>query len=310
MPHRLALGAMNFGKRTPEAEARRIVDRALDAGVDWLDTANAYVDGESERIVGRALRGRRDRVRVATKVGFGRVGGKPEGLSRARILAAIDDSLKRLATDYVDVYYLHVPDRATSLEESVAAMGEIVKAGKARSWGVSNYASWQILEMMQIADGANLPRPTIAQQLYCLLHRQLDVEYFAFAKKYGLHTTIYNPLAGGLLTGRHTFDAAPERGSRFEGNALYRGRYWTKPMFDHVEALKGLAKEAGLTMVELAYAWVASRPGVDSILVGPGSLAHLEDALQSVEKSLDDELKKRIDVLYRSTLGTQSDYTR
>jgi aryl-alcohol dehydrogenase-like predicted oxidoreductase len=301
---------MNFGKRTPEPEARRIVDRALEAGIDLLDTANVYVDGESERIVGRAIKGRRDRVRVATKVGFGRVAGRQEGLSRGRILAAIDDSLRRLETDYVDLYYLHVPDHQTPIEESLAAMHELLRAGKARAWGVSNYASWQILEMIHLADAAGMPRPADAQQLYCLLHRQLDVEFFAFAKKYGVHTTVYNPLAGGLLAGKHTFDDASQKGSRFEENKLYQGRYWSRPMFDHVEALKGLAREAGLTLVELAYAWIAGRPGVDSILVGPGTVEHLEDALRAIDKTIDPELAKKIDALYRSTLGTQSDYVR
>lgn len=146
---------MNFGKRTPEVEARRIIDRALERGVNHIDTANAYVDGESERIVGRALAGRRDVVYLATKVGLSRIGGetsglfriggRSEGLSRARILAACDESLSRLGTDVADLYYLHVPDRDTAIEESLSAMAELLRIGKIRGWAVSNYASWQVL---------------------------------------------------------------------------------------------------------------------------------------------------------------------
>jgi aryl-alcohol dehydrogenase-like predicted oxidoreductase len=310
MSHRYALGTMNFGKRTPEAEARRIIDRALEHGITVLDTANAYVDGESERIVGRAVKGRRERVEIATKVGFGRRDGKPEGLSRPRVLAAIDESLARLDTDYVDIYYLHVPDHATPIEETLDAIAELLERGKVRRWGVSNYASWQILEMMHLADARKMARPFIAQQLYNLLIRQLDVEYFAFAKKYGVHTTVYNPLAGGLLAGKHTREAASQRGTRFDGNKLYLGRYWSDVMFDHVEGLKVIANEAGLSLVELAYAWVLARPGVDSVLVGPGTLEHLDAALAALEKGVDDETKKKIDALFRRVAGTESNYVR
>lgn len=301
---------MNFGKRTPEAEARRIVDLALERGVDVIDTANAYVDGESERIVGRAIKGRRDRVRVATKVGFGRVGGKPEGLARARVLAAADESLRRLDVDAIDLYYLHVPDHAVPIEETLDALHALVRAGKVKAWGVSNYASWQMLEMMHLADARELPRPVIAQQLYNLLFRQLDVEFFAFAKKYGVHTTTYNALAGGLLSGKHAGVTAPQAGSRFENNKLYQGRYWTEPMFQHVAGLEAIAREAGLSLLELAYAWLAGRAGVDSILVGPATVAHLEDALAACEKELDDATRVAIDALHRRTLGTLSDHVR
>src|SRR5262249_40608474 len=146
-------------------------------------------------------------VQIATKVGFGRIDGKPEGLSRARILAAIKGSLQRLNTDYVDVYYLHVPDHVTPIEESLEAIHEILDAGKARHWGISNYASWQILEILGLADARNMPRPVIAQQMYNVFIRQLDIEYFPFTRQYPIHTTVYNPLAGGLLSGKHQRDA-------------------------------------------------------------------------------------------------------
>ena len=310
---------MNFGKRTTEAEAHRIISRALDAGITHIDTANAYVDGESERIVGRALAGRRDSALIATKVGLSRIGGtltglfrtggRSEGLSRERILRACDESLERLGTDHVDLYYLHVPDAATPIEESLSAIVELLAAGKIRAWAVSNYASWQILEMIGWCDRNGAPRPVVAQQMYNLLVRQLDVEYFAFAHKYGLHTATYNPLAGGLLTGAYS-PGEPARGSRFDANPTYQKRYWTERLHTEVDEYRRLASELGMSLVTLSYAWLASRPGVDSILVGPGTVAHLDDAIEACSRRLDPAVLSRIDELYRAHQGTDAVYAR
>lgn len=319
-PASIALGTMNFGKRTPEAEARRIVDRAIERGVVVFDTANAYNDGESERILGRALAGRRDRAVVATKVGFGRVDGKPEGLAPERVRAAIDASLSRLGMDHVDLFYLHVPDHATPIERTLEAFDHVVKGGKARHVGVSNYASWQILEMIHFCGAQKLARPAVSQQLYNLLIRQLDVEYFRFARKYGLHTTVYNPLAGGLLSGRYTgADSEALRdadrpktvkGSRFDNNRLYQGRYWSPRMIAFAAELEVIAREHDMTLLELAYAWVAASPGVDSILVGPGSVKHLDEAIDAITKPVSEELRKLVDAAHTRFLGTETTYAR
>jgi aryl-alcohol dehydrogenase-like predicted oxidoreductase len=306
-PVTLALGAMNFGKRTPPAESERIVARALERGITFFDTANTYNDGESEKILGKALRPVRDRVTLATKVGAGRVGGKPEGLSRARILAAIDESLRRLGTDHVDVYYLHVPDHATPLEESLGTMEELRVAGKIGALGVSNYAAWQILDMMN-TPGA--PRPEISQVMYNLLIRQIEVEYLGFSRRHPVHNTVYNPLAGGLLTGRHARTGETEKGSRFDKNRLYQGRYWSDRFFDLVESYRPIAAAEGMSLVELSYAWLAGRPGVDSILVGPASVAHLDAALDACQKSVSPEARERIDAVHRAYLGTDASYVR
>ncbi len=306
----LALGTMNFGKRTPEPEARRIVDRALDLGIEIFDTANAYGAGESERILGRALKGRRDRVAIATKVGFDRVQGKPEGLGRSAIVTAIDASLTRLGTDYVDLYYLHVPDAAVATEESLDAMAEVVRAGKARRVAISNYASWQILEMFHHTGPKGPARPAVAQQLYNLLIRQLEVEYLRFAEKYGLHTTVYNPLAGGLLSGRYVPGAEVAKGSRFDGNKMYQGRYWTARMLELAGAYADVAKDEGMTLVDLSYAWLARSRGVDSILVGPGSVEHLDQAARAVGLVVSTDASKRIDALHTDYLGTETRYAR
>lgn len=222
-PVRIALGAMNFGKRTSEQDSKALIARALELGIRHIDTANAYTDGNSERIVGEAIKGKRDEIVLATKCGFGRVAGKPEGLSRPRLHSAIDESLERLGTDYVDIYYLHVPDHDTPIEETLDGVADLLEDQKIRAWGVSNYGAWQVLEMMHVADARKMPRPIIAQQLYNVLLRQLDVEWFAFARRYELHTIVYNPLAGGLLSGKHVRDGSTQKGSRFDKNRLYQG---------------------------------------------------------------------------------------
>jgi aryl-alcohol dehydrogenase-like predicted oxidoreductase len=301
---------MNFGKRTPEPEARRIIDRAIERGVTLLDTANAYVDGESERIVGRALQGRRDRALIATKVGVGRIGGPLEGLSRGRILTAIDESLGRLGTDFVDIYYLHVPDHATPLEESMDAIAELLASGKIRAWAVSNYASWQVVEMLHIAERRGMPRPVMSQVLYNVLVRQLDVEYFRFARARAVHSTIYNPLAGGLLSGKHARAPEPPKGSRFDRNALYQRRYWSDRFFDLVEAYAEVARTEGMTLVELAYAWLSGTPGVDSILVGPGTIEHLDAAIDACAKRVSAEGRRKIDAIHKDFQGTDASYAR
>lgn len=275
-----------------------------------FDTANAYNDGESERILGRALGRDRANAVVATKVGFGRVGGKPEGLSPESIRRAIAGSLERLGTTWVDVYYLHVPDHATPLDHTLGAVRDLLNAGQAREWGVSNYAAWQILDMSLLADRMGMARPVVSQVIYNLLHRQLDIEYFAYTLEHPIHTTIYNPLAGGLLTGKHLLDAGPAKGSRFEDNALYRRRYWTRPMFERVEQLRAVAHGERLDMVQLAYAWVAARPDVDSILVGPATVEQLDDAIDAVQKKVSPGALTKIDELWREWSGTDTNYVR
>ena len=305
----LSVGTMNFGKRTTREESERIVARAIEAGLLFFDTANVYVEGESERILGRALKGKRDRCFIATKVGVWGLPKNPEGLSRAVVLRAIDDSLKRLGTDYVDAYYLHAPDPKTPIEETVDAMKELLGAGKVRSWGVSNYASWQVLEIDRLCDERGMPRPALSQVVYNLLIRQIEVEYVAFVRRYPIHTTVFNPLAGGLLAGKHRQAEIP-RGSRFDNNKMYQRRYWSSRFFELVDAIALVAKSEGMTPVDLAYAWLAGRPGVDSILVGPASVAQLDDAIVGVAKKLSPEALARLDDMHVAFQGTDARYAR
>jgi aryl-alcohol dehydrogenase-like predicted oxidoreductase len=305
----LAIGTMNFGRRTPAAESERIVARAIDRGLTFFDTANVYNQGESERILGRALEGKRSACLVATKVGLWGIPGLREGLSRTAILGAIDASLARLRTDRIDVYYLHAPDPAAPIEETLDAMKTVLESGKARAWGVSNYASWQILEIFRLSDERGMPRPILSQVIYNLLIRQVEVEYTSFAARYPIHTTVYNPLAGGLLSGKHVEESVTP-GSRFDKNTMYRRRYWTSRFFEYVAVLGEVAREEGMSLVDLAYAWVAGRAGVDSILVGPADVAQLDAAIAGCEKSLSDRARKKLDELSYAFAGTDAKYAR
>lgn len=305
------VGTMMFGKTADEAESKRIVDAALDHGVNFFDTANMYQDGESERILGRALRGRRGECIVATKVGYGRgEQGEEEGTSRHAVLRAIDQSLANLGTDYVDVYYLHRPDYVTPIEETLAAMDEVIRAGKARYFGISNFAAWQSYEVLSLCEGRGWPRPAMTQMIYNLLLRQIEYEYTAFCKKHDLHLTAYNPLAGGLLTGKYATLADEEAGTRFVENRIYRQRYWTQRFFDGMLRLKEIAEELGMSLTHLAINWIAQQDKADSILLGPGNADQLLDGLAAGEATIPEEGMRRIDEFLAEFEGTDAMYAR
>lgn len=268
---RLVLGTMTFGDTADLDTAREMVQVALDAGVTAIDTANGYAGGRSEEILGEVLRGRFDDVSVATKVGIyaGDAGGHPL-LSREGIRPSLEASLRRLGTDRVDLLYLHQPDRSVPLDETASALAELVDEGLVGALGVSNYAAWQVADVEAACDRAGAPRPVVAQQLYNLVARRIEQEYAEFATTHGLATVVYNPLGGGLLTGRHRFDEAPSEG-RFGSSALsqmYRDRYWNRALFDAVEALDGIARQAGLGLPELALRWLLSQDVVTAVLLG------------------------------------------
>jgi aryl-alcohol dehydrogenase-like predicted oxidoreductase len=295
---------MNFGRRTPEAEARRIIDRALDEGVTDVDTANIYADGESERIVGRALAGRRERARVTTKVGA----WKGEGLGAGRVVASLDESLARLSMDFVDVYLLHLPDPATPFEATLDGLSRVLESKKARAWGVSNFAAWQIGELNHLCDARGLPRPAHSQVLYNVAVRQLELEYFAFTRRFPIETIVYNPLAGGLLA-RDPSERAP-KGARLESNALYRKRYGSETMRRFAQRCDGIAKSAGLSLLQLSLAWVFARPGVDVVLLGPASEAHLTQALEASRLRLEPAVAQALDEASRELTGIDASYAR
>ncbi|MFC9431322.1 aldo/keto reductase [Streptomyces sp. NPDC059255] len=275
---RLVLGTMTFGDTVDRAGAAEMLDTALDAGVTGVDTANGYAGGESERILAELLPGRRDRIVLATKAGIphpDQDGHAP--LSAAGMRAALTGSLERLGTDHVDLFYLHQPDRATPIAETLTAVAEFVAEGKILALGVSNHSAWQIAELVRTADEVGAPRPVVAQQLHNLLARRLEEEYVEYAAVTGLRTMVYNPLGGGLLTGRHTFARTPDSG-RFGDSrlaAMYRERYWDERLFAAVEQLTRIASEAGIPLTELALRWLLDRPSTDALLLGGSRTEHL-----------------------------------
>ncbi|RMB82491.1 aldo/keto reductase [Streptomyces shenzhenensis] len=275
---RLVLGTMTFGDTVDREGAAAMLDAALDAGLTGVDTANGYAGGESERLLGELLPGRRDRIVLATKAGIPHPDqGEHAPLSAAGLRAALEGSLKRLGTDHVDLFYLHQPDRSTPLAETLGAVAEFAAEGKIRALGVSNYAAWQISELVRTADDMGAPRPVVAQQLHNLLARRMEEEYAEYAAVSGLRTMVYNPLGGGLLTGRHHFGETPGHG-RFGDSrlaAMYRQRYWDERLFTAVEQLAGVADGAGIPLTELALRWLLDRPSTDALLLGGSRTAHL-----------------------------------
>jgi aryl-alcohol dehydrogenase-like predicted oxidoreductase len=303
---------MTFGAQTDEATARRMVDCCLDGGINFFDTANVYNRGAAEMILGKALGGRREKVILATKV-RGKMGDAPDeqGLSPAAMTKAIDASLKRLGTDYVDLYYLHQPDYALPIEETLAAMQELVRAGKVRFPAVSNYAAWQVCEILWICEKRGYQPYLISQPMYNLLARGIEEAYLPFCQRFGVAVVPYNPLAGGLLTGKHARQSGPRPGTRFDGNKLYLDRYWHDDDFAAVDELRTVAREAGKTLVELALQWLLSQPGVDSIILGASRLEQLEENLKAAEGGrLDQSLLARCDLVWKRLRGITPKYNR
>lgn len=267
---RLVLGTMTFGDTVDATGAAAMVDAALDAGITGIDTANAYAGGRTEPMLAELLRGLRDRVVLATKAGMPHPdAGDHSPLSPAALRASLEGSLRRLDTDRIDLFYLHQPDRATPIADTLATVAKFVTEGKVLALGVSNYAAWQIAELTHTADRIGAPRPVLAQQLYNLLARRVEEEYLEYARTSGLTTMVYNPLGGGLLTGRHRFDE-PGTG-RFGDSALagmYRRRYWDARLFAAVERLSGIADGAGIGLAELSLRWLLGKEDVGALLLG------------------------------------------
>ncbi len=224
---RACMGTMTFGSQTDLADARQMVDRCWDAGINCFDTANVYSQGASEQFLGKTLGLRRKNAIVASKV-CGVMGQEPDasGLSPAAIRRAIDDSLSRLATDYLDIYYLHQPDYKTPIEETLAVMDALQREGKIRYSATSNYSAWQLCEILWLCEKNGWQPPWISQPRYNLLARGIEQELLPFTARFGVNVICYNPLAGGLLTGKQSFQKGPAAGTRFDRNPAYLERFW------------------------------------------------------------------------------------
>ncbi|MBW4456642.1 MAG: aldo/keto reductase [Nostoc indistinguendum CM1-VF10] len=303
---RLCLGTMTFGLQIDEEISRQILDTAADAGINFLDTADVYplgggltTAGRTEEIVGRWLKGKREHFILATKC-VERVGPAPwdQGASRKHILDAIDASLRRLGTDYVDLYQLHSDDASTPLDETLEALDTVVRAGKVRYIGVSNFLAYRLSRALGRADVRNLTRFVSIQPRYNLLFREIERELLPLAQEEGLGVISYNPLAGGLLTGKHSLAQGPTSGSRFTlGTAAerYQERYWHDRQFNTVEELRTVADLAGVSLTTLAVAWVLANPVITAPIIGASRPEQLFDTLKAVELKLDDNLKQKLD---------------
>jgi len=303
---RLCLGTMTFGLQCDEPTSVAILNRAAEGGVDFLDSSDAYplggdlaTRGVTEEILGRWLRGRRDRFIVATKC-FVPTGPAPfdGGNSRKHILDAVEASLRRLQTDYIDLYQLHGYDPATPIDETLGALDDLVHQGKVRYLGCSNFLTYQLVRAVGRTETLRLARLDCVQPRYNLLFRQIEREMLPYCREEGIGVIPYNPIAGGLLSGKHSRATPPPESTRFTlGTAgkMYQDRYWHDREFDTVEVLRGLAEEAGVSLVTLAVAWVLANPAVTAPIIGASRPEQLGASLAAAEFTIDDELRRRLD---------------
>jgi len=303
---RLCLGTMTFGLQRDELAAVAILDRAAEGGIDFIDTSDAYplggdlsTRGVTEEILGRWLRGTRDRFILATKC-FAPTGPSPfdAGNSRKHILAAIDASLRRLQTDYIDLYQLHDYDPATPIDETLGALDDLVHQGKVRYTGCSNFLTYQLVRAIGRSETLRLARFDSVQPRYNLLSRQIEQEMLPFCAEEGVGVIAYNPIAGGLLSGKHSRAAPPPEGTRFTlGSAgqMYQDRYWHDREFDTVDVLRQLAGQAGVSLVTLSVAWVLANKAVTAPIIGASRPEQLDSSLAAAEFTLGDDLKSQLD---------------
>ncbi|MEV5739861.1 aldo/keto reductase [Microbispora rosea] len=289
------LGTMMFGAamgNPDHDESIRIIHKALDAGINFVDTADVYSAGESEEIVGKALKGRRDDVVLAGKVHYP-MGGDPNhrGNSRRWIMIAVENSLRRLQTDHLDLYQIHRPDPAVDVEETLSALSDLIHSGKVRAIGSSTFPASEIVEAQWVAERRGLERFRTEQPPYSIVNRSIEREVLPIAQRYGMGTLVWSPLGQGLLTGRYR--KGRQTDSHRSGHTPQH--FSDERKLDVVEQLVPLAEKAGLPMTHLAMAFAIAHPGVTSAIVGPRTLRQLDDLLAGVEVTLDDEILDRID---------------
>ena len=300
---------MTFGDQVDLPVARVLVAQAVEAGALMIDTANVYASGRSEALLGEVLPEVRDRVVVATKVGIPTSEADTSPLAPSRVRQEIEASLRRLRTDHIDLYYLHQPDRSTPFEDTLSAMASLIQEGKVRAWGVSNFAAWQIAELRHLALALGMAPPSFAQQQYNLVSRRIEDEFTEFARTAGVGTVVYNPLAGGMLTGKHLDSAVPLEG-RFT-SPMYRERYWNAQVHGAVQRLRELADELGLSMVQLALRWLLSGEVATSVLLGASRPEHLAENLAAAsDDPLDAQTLEVCDSVWATLRGAAPAYNR
>ncbi len=298
----LCLGAMMFGERTDYAESARIVASAREAGVNFIDTADVYAKGESERIVGKLIANDRDHWVLATKVGNAMGDGPNQrGTGRKRLLQAIDQSLDRLGTDYVDIYYLHKDFAETPLPEILETIGDILASGKARFFGVSNFRGWRIAEVMRVCGEVGVAKPVVCQPYYSAMNRQVETEILPACHHYGIGVATYSPLARGVLIGKYQPGEAPPPGTRAGRNDRRMMQTEFRPeSIAMAQTLKAHAERKGMTATQFALGWVLANRIVSSVIAGPRTLEQWQGYLGALGGTIDAEDEALVDSLVRA----------
>lgn len=300
----VCLGTMMFGDRTNARDANEIVAAAHDAGINFIDTADVYSGGESEAITGTAIAARRERWILATKVGNAMKGDENRkpftgGSSRRWILAECDASLARLRTDFIDIYYLHVDDAKTPLEETVGAMGALIDAGKIRYFGISNFRGWRIAELIHCCEEQGVPPPVVCQPYYNLLNRMPEVEVLPACDHYGIGVATYSPVARGVLTGKYTGGGIPDDSRAARNDRRLMQTELRAESFAIADTLKTYAAKTNRTPVQFALAWLWANKIVSSVIAGPRTLAHWQDYVAAIGTAWTDEDESLVDSLVR-----------
>jgi aryl-alcohol dehydrogenase-like predicted oxidoreductase len=338
------LGTMTFGRQVDENESIRIIQAAIDSGVNFIDTADMYVNGVTEEIVSKAINGKRDALVIASKGGHIRkqddkygaqkdygpidlarpgafhawpageeVGPNDMGLSRKHIMQAVEGSLRRLKTDYLDLYYAHMPDYSTPLEETLRAMDDLVRQGKVRYLGCSNFRAYQLCKALWISDKLNLARWDCIQPPFNLLARDIEYELLPLCSEEGVGVCVFSPMAAGLLSGKYDKDQDPLEGARFSLAHLgyrYNQPYWSDASFSAVDQLKKIALEHGSDLPEFSLAWVLSNPSITAVVCGATSIKQLEQNLKAMEIDISDVERDACDAVWHKLSPRQLFYGR
>ncbi len=293
----LCFGTMSFGDIADQAESEKMYHRCREMGVNFFDCANVYAGGRSEEILGKFIASERDQVVITSKVYFptgDHVNAR--GANRRHMMLAVEESLRRLSTDWIDVYFIHHFDENTPLEQTLRALDDLVRAGKIHYPAVSNFAAWQIMKALGISAKEGLARFEVIQPMYNLVKRQAEVEILPLALSEGLGVIPYSPLGGGLLTGKYGPDKKPEKG-RIVTNDMYSVRYGEDWMFKAAVEFSKLAEDLGVPPAALAVSWVAKHPAVTAPILGARNLGQLEESLAGVDVEMTDDLYERISAI-------------
>jgi aryl-alcohol dehydrogenase-like predicted oxidoreductase len=297
----LCLGAMMFGGETEEAVARRIIAKAWDQGINFIDTADVYHQGRSEEIVGRAIAARRDDWVVATKFGFpGGTGPNQQGQSRKWICQSVEGSLRRLGTDYLDIVYFHRAAPGQPLEEGLRAIGDLIRQGKVRYYGLSNFHGWRIGEVVRLADQLGIDRPVVSEPLYNIVDRKAEVEQLPAAVHHGLGVASYSPLARGVLTGKYSTDAtatAPVDSRAGRGDRRLQQTEWRAESLQIAQQVAERARQKGTTPVAFAIAWVLANRAISACIAGPRTEAHWDSYMEALPVDITSEDEAFINAL-------------